>query len=122
MLWLVSGQIVVHSESVKARITTLPRKLLSDIRWPNWFVSVKFGAGVPFSEVQGSRSGLAAACRLAAAPAPEELPTCPVEPPAAAHPATLHPATATAAAIVPAISSLVRPWWPAKARRRDDAA
>src|SRR5258708_353601 len=122
MLWLVSGQIVVHCESVKARITTLSRKSLSDIRWLNWFVSVKFGAGMPFSDVPGSRSGLAAACRPAAVPAPGAPLPRPVEPPAAAQPATLHAATATAAAIVAAIRSLVGPWRPAEARCHDDAA
>ena len=56
---VVSGQIVVHSESLNARITTLPRKSCSDTGWPNWSVSVKSGAG-PDSAVPGSRYGFVA--------------------------------------------------------------
>ena len=41
---VVSGQIVVHSESLKARITTWPRKERSDTRAPNWSMRVKSGA------------------------------------------------------------------------------
>ena len=47
-VWIaMSGQMVVHSESAKARMTTLPRNWLSDIGWPNWFTSRKSGAGLP---------------------------------------------------------------------------
>ena len=56
---VVSGQIVVHSESLKARITTRPRKECSETGRPNWSVSVKSGAG-PDSGVPGSRYGLRA--------------------------------------------------------------
>src|SRR5450755_3229457 len=82
MLRVVSGQIVVHSESVKARITTLSRNWLSDTGWPNWLTSRNPGAASPPSGVPGSRSWLAAAapacppgaCAAGAATAPEPAP------------------------------------------------
>jgi hypothetical protein len=40
----VSGQIVVHSASLNASRTTLPRKESIDTGRSNWSVSVKFGA------------------------------------------------------------------------------
>ncbi len=61
MLCVVSGQTVVHSESSKASITTLPRNWLSDIGWPNWFRSRKSGAGLLPSEEPRSRLGLSIA-------------------------------------------------------------
>ncbi len=61
MLAVVSGQMVVHSESVKARITTLPRNALSETGCPNWLVSRKAGRRDPLIAVPGSRFGLAAA-------------------------------------------------------------
>ena len=84
MLDVVSGQMVVHFESVKARITTLPRNALIEIAWPNWLVSRKSGAGA-FSTVPGSRSGLAAAeCSAAVIePPPAELPLVGLVPQAA---------------------------------------
>src|SRR5215469_5812757 len=78
-------------------MTTLPRKSLSDIRWPNWLVSEKFGAGMPCSDVPGSRLGFAAAsfCCAAVLPAPD-VPPCPLAPVAAPQPATAAaPTTAT---------------------------
>jgi transposase len=68
MLAVVSGQMVVHCESVNARITTLPRNWRSDIGWPNWLTSRKPGAGPPLSEVPVSRSGFAAAAARACPP------------------------------------------------------
>ena len=59
MLTVLSGQIVVHSESTKARTTALPRNWLSETREPNWLVSVKPGAAVPGRRVPGSTSGFA---------------------------------------------------------------
>src|SRR5438270_13106326 len=61
MLCVVSGQTLVHSESSKASMTTLPRNWLSDIGWPNWFRSRKSGAGLPPSEDPRSRLGLSIA-------------------------------------------------------------
>ncbi len=118
MLSDVSGQTVVHSESVKARMTTLPRKSLSDIRWPNWFVSVKFGAGTPPSDEPGSRSGLAAAscCSFAAddaLPADVPLPFAPL--------AELQPAAASAVTIAPAVTSMDRARRRPVSRRHDSA-
>ena len=59
----------MHSESLKARITTFPRNECRDTRWPNWSVSVKSGAararGVP-----GSSSGLVASAALDVGPDP----------------------------------------------------
>src|SRR5579875_1285004 len=72
MLWVVSGQIVVHSESVNARMTTLPRNWFSDIGWPNWFTSVMSGAGALPSEEPRSRLGLASAAAFAASDAEAE--------------------------------------------------
>src|SRR5271169_39734 len=90
MLCVVSGQTVVHWESVKARITTLPRNALSEIRWPNWFVSEKSGAAMPPSGDPGSRFGLAAAC--CADPA---IGCCPLPPLAEPQPAAATAATAS---------------------------
>ena len=56
---VVSGQIVVHSESLKARITTLPRNACNETKWPDSSTSLKSGA-TPFSGVPGSRFGLLA--------------------------------------------------------------
>ncbi len=67
MLCVVSGQTVVHSESSKASITTLPRNWLSDIGWPNWLTSRKSGAGTPPRELPRSRFGLASAALAAQA-------------------------------------------------------
>src|SRR5512140_1686590 len=61
MLCVVSGQIVVHSESSNASMTTLPRNWLSDIGWPNWLRSRKSGAGLLPSEDPRSRLGLSIA-------------------------------------------------------------
>src|SRR5215469_13761830 len=69
MLCVVSGQTVVHSESSNPRITTLPRNWLSDIGWPNWFVSLMSGAGVLPSEEPRSRLGFASAAAFAASDA-----------------------------------------------------
>ena len=99
MLAVVSGQMVVHSESVKARITTLPRKALSDTGCPNWLVSRKSGAA-PLIEVPVSRFGLsAAACAWAAGLICPPLPWAPLpwEPPLPAPPQAARPSTATAA-------------------------
>ncbi len=97
MLCVVSGQTVVHSESSNDSMTTLPRNWLSDIGWPNWFVSRKSGAGRDPSEEPRSRLGLyipaafaAAVGELAAVPEPEPEP----EPQPAAPART--PSTATA--------------------------
>jgi len=57
MLAVVSGQMVVHCESVNARMTTLPRNWRSDVGWPNWLTSRKPGAGCAPSEVPGSGPG-----------------------------------------------------------------
>src|SRR5579859_2105206 len=64
MLAVVSGQTVVHSESVNARMMTLPRNWLSDIGWPNWLCSRKSGAGLLPSEEPRSRFGLSIAAVL----------------------------------------------------------
>src|ERR1700691_2392413 len=88
MLCVVSGQTVVHSESSNDSMTTLPRNWLSDIGWPNWFVSRKSGAGRDPSDEPMSRLGLyipaafAAAAGEPAAPEPEPEPE-PVLQPAA---------------------------------------
>jgi len=93
MLCVVSGQTVVHSESSNDSMTTLPRNWLSDIGWPNWFVSRKSGAGSDPSEEPRSRLGLyipaafaAAVGELAAAPEPEAVlqPTAPASTPSTA--------------------------------------
>src|SRR6185437_13412837 len=65
MLCVVSGHIVVHSESSKASMTTLPRNWLSDIGWPNWLTSLKSGAGLSPSEVPRSRLGFSSAAAFA---------------------------------------------------------
>src|ERR1700761_6627242 len=64
MLCVVSGQTVVHSESSKDSMTTLPRNWLSDIGWPNWLCSRKSGAGLLPSEEPRSRFGLSIAAVL----------------------------------------------------------
>lgn len=51
---VVSGHMLVHSESTKASTTTFPRNWLSDVGVLNWLVRVKFGAGLPCSGVPGS--------------------------------------------------------------------
>src|SRR5260370_12531000 len=61
MLCVVSGQTVVHCESSKPSMTTLPRNRLSDIGWPNWLTSVMSGAGREFSELPRSRFGFISA-------------------------------------------------------------
>src|SRR5271156_4401799 len=61
MLCVVSGQTVVHSESSKPSMTTLPRNWLSDIGWPNWLTSLISGAGREFSELPRSRFGFISA-------------------------------------------------------------
>src|SRR6185437_9325407 len=61
MLTVLSGQIVVHSESTNARTTAWPRNWRSETGAPNWLVSVKPGAAVPGRRVPGSTSGFAAA-------------------------------------------------------------
>ena len=43
MAVVVSGQMVVHSGSLKESTTTLPRMELSETRLPNWSVSEKPG-------------------------------------------------------------------------------
>ncbi len=63
---VVSGQTVVHSESLKARMTTRPRNWLSDIGWPNWLTSLMSGACSPLSELPRSRLGFCMAAWLAA--------------------------------------------------------
>src|SRR6202012_2116640 len=63
--WVVSGQTVVHSESSKDSMTTRPRNWLSDIGWPNWFVSWKSGAALLPSGVPRSRLGFSIAAALA---------------------------------------------------------
>src|SRR5579859_6222680 len=90
MLCVVSGQTVVHCESSKPSMTTLPRNWLSDIGWPNWLTSLMSGAGAEFSELPRSRLGFISAAvepGLAAMP-PGELVLALV----------LHPATAVSAA------------------------
>src|SRR5215472_15770374 len=72
MLCVVSGQMLVHSESSNASMTTLPRNWLSDIGWPNWLRSRKSGAGCPPSEDPRSRLGLSIAAEFA--PVDDELP------------------------------------------------
>src|SRR6202035_5699363 len=62
---VVSGQTVVHSESSKDRMTTLPWNWLSDIGWPNWLTSLTSGAGLLLSEVPVSRLGFAIAAAFA---------------------------------------------------------
>jgi len=93
MLCVVSGQTVVHSESSNDSMTTLPRNWLSDIGWPNWFVSRKSGAGSDPSEEPRSRLGLfipaaiaVAVCELTADPEPEAVlqPTAPARTPSMA--------------------------------------
>src|SRR6478735_2384868 len=74
MLWVVSGQTVVHSESSIASMTTLPRNWLSDIGWPNWLRSRKSGACLPPSEDPRSRLGLSIAAVFG--PVDDELPAC----------------------------------------------
>ena len=104
MLTVVSGQIVVHSESVNARMTTLPRNWLRDIGWPNWLTSRNPGAARPPSEDPGSRSGLAAAvraCPVSAWPVTFPVPSL-----------ALHAATASSPARTPirnGIRSRLRP-------------
>ncbi len=74
MLCVVSGQTVVHSESSKPSMTTLPRNWLSDIGWPNWFTSLMSGAGSAPSELPRSRFGFISAAvdaGLACMPASE---------------------------------------------------
>src|ERR1700722_6061195 len=63
---VVSGQTVVHSESLNARMTTRPRNWLSDIGWPNWLTSLMSGAFLPSSELPRSRLGFCMAAWLAA--------------------------------------------------------
>src|ERR1700677_4440604 len=63
---VVSGQTVVHSESLNARMTTRPRNWLSDIGWPNWLTSLMSGAFMPSSELPRSRLGFCMAAWLAA--------------------------------------------------------
>src|SRR3984885_5284560 len=63
---VVSGQTVVHSESLNARMTTRPRNWLSDIGWPNWLTSLMSGAFSPSSELPRSRLGFCMAAWLAA--------------------------------------------------------
>src|ERR1700759_3676500 len=72
MLCVVSGQTVVHSESSKASMTTLPRNWLSDIGWPNWLCSRKAGAGLLPSEEPRGRLGLSIAAVFA--PVDSEFP------------------------------------------------
>src|SRR5206468_11015866 len=55
---VVSGQIVVHSGSLKERTTTLPRSERKETRLPNWSVSVNAGAAA-LSGTPGSRFGFA---------------------------------------------------------------
>src|SRR5580692_8151062 len=61
MLCVVSGQTVVHSESSKPSMTTLPRNWLSDIGWPNWLTSLMSGADRESSELPRSRFGFISA-------------------------------------------------------------
>ena len=101
MLTVVSGQTVVHSESTKARTTTLPRNWLSDMGWPNWLTSRMSGAARLPSEVPGSRSGLAAAacaCAPPIGPIPGAVAVLPALAPQAAR--------ASSPAIAPARSSI----------------
>jgi hypothetical protein len=64
---VVRGQMVVHSESLKARITTFPRNDRSEICLPNWSASAKPGAWAD-KLVPGSRSGLFASVPVVLAP------------------------------------------------------
>src|SRR5580698_9396223 len=92
MLCVVSGQIVVHSESSNDSMMTLPRNWLSDIGWPNWFVSRKSGAGRDPSDEPMSRLGLYIPAAFAAAagepaapePEPELQPAAPASTPSTA--------------------------------------
>src|SRR5215469_10947504 len=93
MLTVVSGHTVVHSESTKARMTTLPRNWCSDMRWPNWLSSVMSGAGWPPSELPGSRAGLPAAARAWLPPGAPE----PVWPPGSDAVPPKQPASSTVA-------------------------
>jgi AcrR family transcriptional regulator len=71
---VVRGQIVVHSESLKARITTLPRNDRSETCLPNWSVSANPGAW-PDRLVPGSSSGLFAS--VPDVPAPLDVSSVP---------------------------------------------
>src|SRR5579859_789856 len=110
MLCVVSGQTVVHCESSKPSMTTLPRNWLSDIGWPNWLTSLMSGAGAEFSELPRSRLGFISAAvepGLAAMP-PGELVLA-----LAPHPATAVSTAATASTprvrnVLIALDSLLR--------------
>ena len=54
---VVSGQIVVHSESLKSSSVTFPRNERSETGRPNWSDSVNPGAGRPDSAEPGSNEG-----------------------------------------------------------------
>src|SRR5580704_10905862 len=104
MLCVVSGQTVVHSESSKPSMTTLPRNWLSDIGWPNWFTSLMSGAGCRPSELPRSRFGFisaALAAGLACMP-PDDMPVDEPELALAPHPArAVSTLSMTAAASAP---------------------
>src|SRR5271165_1445576 len=107
MLCVVSGQTVVHSESSKPSMTTLPRNWLSDIGWPNWFTSLMSGAGCRPSELPRSRFGFisaALAAGLACMP-PDDMP---VDEPELALALAPHPASAVSTLSMTAAASAPR--------------
>ena len=65
---VVNGHTVVHSESLNARMTTLPRNECSETGCPNWSASEKSGA-TPDTGVPGSRSGFVASASACDVPA-----------------------------------------------------
>src|SRR5262249_21615227 len=104
MLSVVSGQTVVHSESSKDSRMTLPRNWLSDIGWPNWFVSRKSGAGALPRELPRSRFGFRSAAAAAL-----DMPGPPDPPGAADDPDDEQPASraavvSAATAVSPALT------------------
>jgi len=98
MLWVVSGQTVVHSESSKPSMTILPRNWLSDIGWPNWFTSLMSGAGCRPSELPRSRFGfISAALATGLACMPVDEPELALAPHPASAVSTLSRAVAASA-------------------------
>src|SRR5690348_11122993 len=104
MLCVVSGQTVVHSESSKPSMTTLPRNWLSDIGWPNWLTSLKSGAGLLPSGLPRSRLGFSSAAAFT------EFAGDGAEPgdPGACDPDDEQPATASAAVTAAPASHVAR--------------
>src|ERR1700722_9434308 len=104
---VVSGQTVVHSESSKDSMTTLPRNWLSDICWPNWLTSVRLGAGLSPAEEPRSRLGFSIAASLFALVddcAPDDC----ADPPDGHEAEGEQPPTASAAAPARPVSQVAR--------------